>query len=139
MLILPDFAAWLVQLVLSGLHGNWNFPSHLWKYRSRCVSFSTNPFQNAQNQVIQKPYVHLACRIESESLGNYHKTRRCGRLCYSDLQSIEQMHADFANSKLHPGDLKETVSKYLIPIVTGLAQKFSISDEARRTILDRST
>ena len=52
---------------------------------------------------------------------------------------FEQMHADFANSKLHPGDLKETVSKYLIPIVTGLAQKFSISDEARRTILDRST
>ena len=31
---------------------------------------------------------------------------------------FEQMHADFANSKLHPGDLKETVSKYLIPIVT---------------------
>ena len=49
---------------------------------------------------------------------------------------FEQMHADFANSKLHPGDLKETVSSD--SYCTGLAQKFSISDEARRTILDRS-
>ncbi|MDI1494791.1 MAG: tyrosyl-tRNA synthetase [Cenarchaeum symbiont of Oopsacas minuta] len=59
-----------------------------------------------------------------------------GNVTYTEF---EQIHADYASSKLHPGDLKDTVSKYLVPIVTGLAQKISLGDDVKNAILDRST
>ena len=49
-----------------------------------------------------------------------------GNVNYSN---IEQLERDFEEKKLHPTDLKQTVSNYLIKIVSPIREKLRISDE----------
>ena len=49
-----------------------------------------------------------------------------GNVNYSN---IEQLEKDFEEKKLHPTDLKQTVSNYLIKIVSPIREKLRISDE----------
>ena len=48
--------------------------------------------------------------------------------------SYDELERSFANKELHPSDLKQTVAKYLIPIVTGISEKVPISDEVKQII-----
>lgn len=49
-----------------------------------------------------------------------------GNVSYS---SFEKLELDFKNKKLHPTDLKQTVTKFLTPIVSTINEKLSLSDE----------
>lgn len=49
-----------------------------------------------------------------------------GNVSYSSYQELE---SDFADKKLHPGDLKQTVGNYLVKIVSPIRDKINLSDE----------
>ena len=49
-----------------------------------------------------------------------------GNVTYSDYNQIEE---DFAQKKLHPGDLKQTVGNYLVIIVSPIREKLNLSSE----------
>ena len=49
-----------------------------------------------------------------------------GNVSYYDYIQLQK---DFEDKKLHPGDLKQTVSNYLIKIVSPIREKLSLSDE----------
>lgn len=49
-----------------------------------------------------------------------------GNVSYANYEELE---FDFANKKLHPGDLKQTVGNYLVKIVSPIRDKLNLSDE----------
>ena len=49
-----------------------------------------------------------------------------GNITYENYQELE---SDFAEKKLHPGDLKQTVGEYLVKIISPIREKLSITDE----------
>ena len=49
-----------------------------------------------------------------------------GNVSYSDYKQLE---TDFAEKKLHPGDLKQTVGNYLVKIVSPIRDKLNLSEE----------
>ena len=49
-----------------------------------------------------------------------------GNVGYTNYAQLEK---DFAEKKLHPGDLKQTVGKYLVKIVSPIREKLNLSDE----------
>lgn len=49
-----------------------------------------------------------------------------GNISYGNYSELE---SDFANKKLHPGDLKATVGNYLVKIVSPIRDKLNLSDE----------
>ncbi|TSA16065.1 MAG: tyrosine--tRNA ligase [Nitrosopumilales archaeon] len=48
--------------------------------------------------------------------------------------SYQQLEKEFAEKKLHPSDLKETVSRYIIEIIKPIRQKLVLSDELANAI-----
>ncbi len=54
-----------------------------------------------------------------------------GNVSYSNYSQLE---ADFAEKKLHPGDLKQTVGNYLVKIVSPIRDKLNLSDEINEAI-----
>lgn len=54
-----------------------------------------------------------------------------GNISYTDYNQLE---TDFAEKKLHPGDLKQTVGNYLIKIISPIREKLNLSEELRETI-----
>lgn len=48
--------------------------------------------------------------------------------------SYSQLEADFAEKKLHPGDLKQTVGNYLIKIVSPIREKLNLNEELYNAI-----
>ena len=55
-----------------------------------------------------------------------------GNVTYSDYNQIEE---DFAQKKLHPGDLKQTVGNYLIKIVSPIRERLNLSPELSDAIM----
>jgi len=49
-----------------------------------------------------------------------------GNISYSDYNQLE---IDFAEKRLHPGDLKQTVGNYLIKIISPIREKLNLSEE----------
>jgi len=49
-----------------------------------------------------------------------------GNVSYSDYKQLE---TDFAEKKLHPGDLKHTVGDYLVKIISPIRDKLNLSEE----------
>ena len=41
---------------------------------------------------------------------------------------------DFAENKLHPGDLKQTVVNYLVKVISPIREKLNLSDEISEAI-----
>jgi len=54
-----------------------------------------------------------------------------GNVSYTDYNQLE---TDFAEKKLHPGDLKQTVGSYLIKIISPIREKLNLSKELYETI-----
>jgi tyrosyl-tRNA synthetase len=54
-----------------------------------------------------------------------------GNVSYTDYNQLE---TDFAEKKLHPGDLKQTVGNYLVKIVSPIREKLNLSEELYETI-----
>ena len=54
-----------------------------------------------------------------------------GNVAYT---SYNQLEIDFAEKKLHPGDLKQTVGNYLVKIVSPIREKLDLSEELYETI-----
>lgn len=54
-----------------------------------------------------------------------------GNVSYADYTQLEK---DFAEKKLHPGDLKQTVGNYLVKIVSPIRDKLNLSDELSEAI-----
>ena len=54
-----------------------------------------------------------------------------GNVSYTDYNQLEK---DFAESKLHPGDLKQTVGNYLVKIVSPIRDKLNLSEELNEAI-----
>lgn len=54
-----------------------------------------------------------------------------GNVSYSNYNQLE---TDFAEKKLHPGDLKQTVGNYLVKIVSPIRDKLNLSDEINEAI-----
>ena len=54
-----------------------------------------------------------------------------GNISYTDYNQLE---TDFAEKKLHPGDLKQTVGNYLIKIISPIRENLNLSEELRETI-----
>ncbi len=54
-----------------------------------------------------------------------------GNVSYTNYSQLE---TDFAEKKLHPGDLKQTVGDYLVKIISPIREKLNLSDELSETI-----
>jgi len=54
-----------------------------------------------------------------------------GNISYTDYNQLE---TDFAEKKLHPGDLKQTVGNYLIKIISPIREKLNLSEELHEII-----
>ena len=54
-----------------------------------------------------------------------------GNVTYSDYMQLEK---DFAEKKLHPGDLKQTVGNYLVKIISPIREKLNLSEEVSEAI-----
>ncbi len=54
-----------------------------------------------------------------------------GNISYTDYNQLE---TDFAEKKLHPGDLKQTVENYLVKIISPIREKLNLSEELSETI-----
>jgi len=54
-----------------------------------------------------------------------------GNISYTNYSQLE---TDFAEDKLHPGDLKQTVGSYLVKIISPIREKLNLSDELSETI-----
>ncbi len=54
-----------------------------------------------------------------------------GNVTYTDSSQLE---LDFSQKKLHPSDLKQTVSNYLIKIISPIREKLTINDELIESI-----
>ena len=54
-----------------------------------------------------------------------------GNVSYVDYNQLE---TDFAEKKLHPGDLKQTVGNYLVKIISPIREKLNLSEELNRVI-----
>ncbi|MHA7646265.1 tyrosine--tRNA ligase [Nitrosopumilus sp. S4] len=54
-----------------------------------------------------------------------------GNVSYSNFSELE---SDFAEKKLHPGDLKQTVGNYLTKIISPVRDKLNLSDELSEAI-----
>ena len=54
-----------------------------------------------------------------------------GNVTYTDSSQLE---LDFSQKKLHPSDLKQTVSNYLIKIISPIREKLTINDELLESI-----
>ncbi len=49
-----------------------------------------------------------------------------GNVSYTDYNQLEK---DFAEKKLHPGDLKQTVGNYLVKIISPIREKLNLNEE----------
>ena len=49
-----------------------------------------------------------------------------GNISYANFNQLEK---DFAEKKLHPGDLKQTVGNYLVKVVSPIREKLNLSEE----------
>jgi tyrosyl-tRNA synthetase len=54
-----------------------------------------------------------------------------GNASYSDYKQLE---TDFAEKKLHPGDLKQTVGNYLTKVISPIREKLNLSEELNNAI-----
>jgi tyrosyl-tRNA synthetase len=54
-----------------------------------------------------------------------------GNISYTDYNQLE---TDFAEKKLHPGDLKQTVANYLVQIIFSIREKLNLSEELYEAI-----
>jgi len=54
-----------------------------------------------------------------------------GNASYSDYKQLE---IDFAEKKLHPGDLKQTVGNYLTKVISPIREKLNLSEELNDAI-----
>jgi tyrosyl-tRNA synthetase len=54
-----------------------------------------------------------------------------GNISYSNYNELE---TDFAENKLHPGDLKQTVGNYLVKIISPIREKLNLSEELQEVI-----
>jgi len=54
-----------------------------------------------------------------------------GNISYTNYSQLE---TDFAEDKLHPGDLKQTVGDYLVKIISPIREKLNLSEELYETI-----
>ena len=54
-----------------------------------------------------------------------------GNVSYTNYNQLE---TDFAEKKLHPGDLKQTVGSYLVKIISPIREKLNLSEELYETI-----
>ena len=54
-----------------------------------------------------------------------------GNVSYSDYKQLE---TDFAEKKLHPGDLKQTVVNYLTKVISPIREKLNLSEELNDAI-----
>ncbi|MEK0323558.1 MAG: tyrosine--tRNA ligase [Nitrosopumilus sp.] len=54
-----------------------------------------------------------------------------GNISYTDYNQLE---TDFAEKKLHPGDLKQTVGSYLEKIISPIREKLNLSEELHEII-----
>ena len=48
--------------------------------------------------------------------------------------NYDQLETDFAENKLHPGDLKQTVGNYLVKVISPIREKLNLSEELSETI-----
>ncbi len=54
-----------------------------------------------------------------------------GNVSYTNYNQLE---TDFAEKKLHPGDLKQTVGSYLVKIISPIREKLNLNEELYETI-----
>ena len=54
-----------------------------------------------------------------------------GNTSYTDYNQLE---IDFGESRLHPGDLKQTVANYLVQIISPIREKLNLSEELHEVI-----
>lgn len=54
-----------------------------------------------------------------------------GNVSYTDYSQLE---TDFAEKKLHPGDLKQTVGSYLVKVISPIREKLNLSEEVNDAI-----
>ena len=54
-----------------------------------------------------------------------------GNISYADYNQLEK---DFAEKKLHPGDLKQTVGNYLVKVVSPIREKLNLNKELSEAI-----
>lgn len=54
-----------------------------------------------------------------------------GNVSYTDYNQLE---TDFAEKKLHPGDLKQTVGNYLVKVISPIREKLNLSEEVNDAI-----
>jgi tyrosyl-tRNA synthetase len=75
------------------------------------------------------PVLELAKQIvfhEYDSISIERPEKFGGNVTYN---SYEELESDFAQKKLHPGDLKNTIGDYMVKIIAPIRDKISLSNE----------
>ena len=75
------------------------------------------------------PVLEIARQIvfhEYDSISIERPEKFGGNVTYNSFAELE---TDFAQKKLHPGDLKNTVGEYMVKIIAPIRDKTSLSDE----------
>ncbi len=84
--------------------------------------------------IVNNPLLEISKQIifhENKTMDVERPEKFGGNVSFANYEELEK---SFANKELHPSDLKQTVSKYLVPIVTGISDKVPISDEVKEII-----
>jgi len=85
-------------------------------------NIQNNPLLEIARTVIFHDFDEIAVK-RSEKFG--------GNVSYSNYNQLE---TDFAEKKLHPGDLKQTVGDYLVKVISPIREKLNLSEEINDAI-----
>ena len=84
--------------------------------------------------ITNNPLLEISKQIifhENNSMDVERPEKFGGNVSFENYDALEKA---FANKELHPSDLKQTVGKYLAPIVTDVASKVELNDEVKEII-----
>ena len=104
-----------------------NTDNEIKKKISRAWCEEGNTLNNPLLEITKTVIFHEFSEIEIERPDKFG-----GNVTYFDYNKIEE---DFAQKKLHPGDLKQTVGNYLIKIVSPIRERLNLSPELSDAIM----
>ncbi len=87
-----------------------------------------------EGSIVSNPLLEIARTVifhEFNEMNVERPEKFGGNVSYSDYAQLE---TDFAEKKLHPGDLKQTVGSYLVKIISPIRDKLNLSEELNDAI-----
>ena len=87
-----------------------------------------------ESNIVNNPLLEIAKTVifhEFNEMNIERPEKFGGNISYSSYNELE---TDFVENNLHPGDLKQTVSSYLVKIISPIREKLDLSEELHEAI-----